>query len=156
MGRAGPLRPVGRVRGSGPSSSAIGRFSTPKRLGLRGFPFTRAGSPCRTNGQVLARVSGDKSDRKAALSMRGTRQKSAVLLDKHPLWLDALDKLVERQGIDVVGRATSGDEAVSMIEEHRPDVFIAGVDARGGEDLAVVKSATRANPGMRAVVVGDD
>jgi DNA-binding NarL/FixJ family response regulator len=77
-------------------------------------------------------------------------------LDKHPLWLDALDKLVERQGIDVVGRATNGDEAVAMVEEHRPDVFIAGVDARRGEDLGFVRSATRAHPGMRSVVVADD
>jgi DNA-binding NarL/FixJ family response regulator len=77
-------------------------------------------------------------------------------LDKHPLWLDALEKLVAREGIAVVGRATDGDEAVALIEEHRPDVFIAGVDARRAGDLEPVRTATRAHPEMRSVVVADD
>jgi len=88
--------------------------------------------------------------------MRGTRHKSAVLLDRHPLWLDAMDKLVAGEGIEVVGRATDGDEAISMIEEHRPDIFIAGVDARRSDDIACVRAANRAHPEMRSVVVGDD
>jgi DNA-binding NarL/FixJ family response regulator len=88
--------------------------------------------------------------------MRGTRQKSAVLLDKHPLWLDAMEKLVGREGIVVLGRATDGDEAVALIEEHQPDVFIAGIDARRGDDLDCVRKATRAHPEMRSVVVADD
>ena len=88
--------------------------------------------------------------------MRGTRGKSAVLLDRHPLWLDALDKLVAEQGIEVVGRATGGDEAVAMIEEHRPDVFIAGIDARRGDGKECLKKASSAHPGMKSVVVADD
>jgi two-component system, NarL family, response regulator LiaR len=88
--------------------------------------------------------------------MRGTRQKSAVLLDRHPLWLDAMDNLVAEEGIEVVGRATDGDEAVALIEEHRPDMFIAGVDAKRGEDIDWVRSATRAHPEMRSIVMADD
>jgi two-component system, NarL family, response regulator LiaR len=88
--------------------------------------------------------------------MRGMREKSAVLLDRHPLWLDALDKLVAEQGIEVVGRATGGDEAIAMIEEHRPDIFIAGVDARRGDDNACLRKASETHPGMKSVVVADD
>src|SRR5262245_8790446 len=88
--------------------------------------------------------------------MRGTRQKSAVLLDRHPLWLDAMGKLVASEGIDVVGRATDGDEAISMIQEHRPDVFIAGLDTRRSDYLACVRAASRAHPDLRSVVVADD
>jgi DNA-binding NarL/FixJ family response regulator len=88
--------------------------------------------------------------------MRGTRQKSAVLMDRHPLWLDAMDKLVVGEGIEVVGRATDADEAVAMIEEHLPDVFIAGVDERRGDDIACVRKAISAHPDLRSVVVSDD
>jgi DNA-binding NarL/FixJ family response regulator len=88
--------------------------------------------------------------------LKDTRRKSAVLLDKHPLWLDALDKLVAAQGIEVVGRATGGDEAVALIEEHRPDVFIAGVDARRGDDKTCLRKAIQAHPGLKSVVVADD
>src|SRR6476620_8696843 len=97
-----------------------------------------------------------KCNRKAALSMRGTRQKSAVLLDRHPLWLDAMDKLVEREGIEVVGRATDGDEAIALIEEHQPDLFVAGVDARRSDDIACIRSTSKDFPEMRSVVVADD
>ena len=41
--------------------------------------------------------------------MRGKRNRSAVILDRHPLWLDALDKLAGGVGVEVVGRATDGD-----------------------------------------------
>jgi DNA-binding NarL/FixJ family response regulator len=67
-----------------------------------------------------------------------------------------MEKLVAREGIEVVGRATDGDEAVAMVEEHRPDLFIAGVDARRGDDIACVRSATRAHPELRSVIVSDD
>src|SRR3977135_4073480 len=88
--------------------------------------------------------------------MRGTREKTAVLLDRHPLWLDALNKLVLEQGIEVVGRATDGDEAIAMIEEHRPDVFIAGVDARRGDDKVCLMRAIDTHPSLKSVVVADD
>src|SRR4051794_18429526 len=62
-------------------------------------PFTPTQRPCRTDYRTWPGSQGKKASRKAALSMRGTRQKSAVLLDKHPLWLDAMEKLVGREGI---------------------------------------------------------
>src|SRR5437868_2188116 len=88
--------------------------------------------------------------------MRGTKDKTAVLMDRHPLWLDAMAKLVGEEGIEVVGQATDTDDAISMIEEHRPDVFIAGIDTRRSEDFACVKAATRAHPDIRSVVVADE
>src|SRR5579875_1854788 len=87
--------------------------------------------------------------------MRGTR-KSAVILDRHPLWLDAMDKLVTRVGVEVVGRATDGEEAEALIEEHRPDVFIAGIDPTSSEQIACVRKATHAHAELKAVVVADN
>jgi len=87
--------------------------------------------------------------------MRGTR-KSAVIMDRHPLWLDAMDQLVVGVGVEVVGRATDSDEAVALIAEHRPDVFIAGIDAASGEQVACVRKATESHPGLKSVVVADN
>jgi DNA-binding NarL/FixJ family response regulator len=83
-------------------------------------------------------------------------EKSAVILDRHPLWLDAMDKLVKGVGVDVVGRATDGDEAVALIEEHRPDVFIAGIDPASGDQVACVRRALESHPGLKSVVVADN
>ena len=88
--------------------------------------------------------------------MRGTRDRSAVILDRHPLWLDAMDKLVEGVGVDVVGRATDGQDAVAMIDEHRPDLFIAGIDPSMAGQLDCVRRASQNHPGLRSVVLADN
>jgi DNA-binding NarL/FixJ family response regulator len=88
--------------------------------------------------------------------MRGSKEKSAVLLDRHPLWMDALEAVVEGVGIAVVGRATDCDEAVTLVEELRPDVFVAGIDAGRNEDLSCVRRALMVHPGLRSVVVAEN
>ena len=88
--------------------------------------------------------------------MRGTKDRSAVILDRHPLWLDAMDKLVEGVGVDVVGRATDGQDAVAMIDEHRPDLFIAGIDPSMAGQLDCVRRASQNHPGLRSVVLADN
>ena len=88
--------------------------------------------------------------------MRGTKDRSAVILDRHPLWLDAMDKLVEGVGVEVVGRATDGEDAVAMIDEHRPDLFIAGIDPSMAGQLDCVRRASQNHPGLRSVVLADN
>jgi DNA-binding NarL/FixJ family response regulator len=88
--------------------------------------------------------------------MRGTRDRTAVILDRHPLWLDAMDKLVVGVGVEVVGRATDGDEAVALIEEHHPDVFIAGIDPASTDQVACVRRAQQSHPELKSVVVADN
>jgi len=57
--------------------------------------------------------------------MRGTGEKTAVLLDRHPLWLAALTRLLDDVGVKVVGTTTSTAEALDLIEQTRPALFIA-------------------------------
>jgi two-component system response regulator DevR len=87
--------------------------------------------------------------------VRGEKDRSAVILDRHPLWLDAMGKLVEGVGVKVVGSATDRETAVAMIDEHRPDLFIAGLDAMAPEQLDCIRQATVIHPGLRAVVLSD-
>ena len=81
--------------------------------------------------------------------------RTAVILDRHPLWLDALDRLLANVGFVVVGRATQGDEALALIEAHTPDVFIAGINAASAEQLAVVRKAQQSQTDLKCVVVAD-
>jgi DNA-binding NarL/FixJ family response regulator len=87
--------------------------------------------------------------------MRGEINRSAVILDRHPLWLDALERLLANVGIVVVGRATGGDEALELIDAHAPDVFIAGINASVAEQLAVVRKAQQDHALLKCVVVAD-
>ncbi len=87
--------------------------------------------------------------------MGGEHKRSAVILDRHPLWLDALDRLLGNVGFVVVGRATDGDEALELIGAHAPDVFIAGINAASTEQVAVVRKARQSHADLKCVVVAD-
>jgi DNA-binding NarL/FixJ family response regulator len=76
-------------------------------------------------------------------------------LDRHPLWLDAMGKLVEGVGVEVVGSATDQDAALAMIDDYRPALFIAGLDALVVDQLDCVRRATASHPNLRAVVLSD-
>ena len=61
-----------------------------------------------------------------------------VIVDDSPAVLRAASVLLERQGIIVVGVATAGEAALSLIEELEPDVVLADIDLgpESGFDLA--------------------
>jgi len=87
--------------------------------------------------------------------MGSMRQKSAVLMDRHPMWLDAFEVLVTGMGIEVVGRTSDSDAAVAMVEALRPDVLIAGIDVGSGEEFAPLQRASALHPTMRSIIVAD-
>ena len=83
------------------------------------------------------------------------RERSAVILDRHPLWLDAMNQLVAGVGIEVLGRTTDADEAVALIGDHRPDMFIAGADA-ANDQVVCIQQAKHVHPELKTIVVSDD
>jgi len=89
--------------------------------------------------------------------MRGVRGRTAVVLDRHPLWLEAMADLLEAEGVEVVARVNDSDTAVEMVGELRPDVFVAGVDSTGSSvsGIECIRRAQATHPGVKAVVVGE-
>jgi CheY-like chemotaxis protein len=61
-----------------------------------------------------------------------------LLVDDSPTFLEAASKLLEGQGLDVVGVAATSAEAVARVRELEPDVALLDVDLDGesGFDLA--------------------
>ena len=51
-----------------------------------------------------------------------------MIVDDSPAVLRAASDLLEREGISVVGVAGSGDDAVSLVEELKPDVILVDID----------------------------
>jgi DNA-binding NarL/FixJ family response regulator len=74
---------------------------------------------------------------------------TVVLVDQEPLIRVALTKVLSNAGLDLVGQAASGEEAIEMVVDLRPDVVlldprlprISGVDAI--EQLALLAPASR-------------
>jgi DNA-binding NarL/FixJ family response regulator len=58
---------------------------------------------------------------------------TCLIVDDNSLFLDGAADLLGRQGIDVVGIAATGAQAIRLVEELRPDVALVDVDL-GDED----------------------
>jgi CheY-like chemotaxis protein len=57
---------------------------------------------------------------------------SCLIVDDNPRFLDAARKLLELEGVTVVGVASSSADALVRVEELRPDVTLLDIDL-GGE-----------------------
>jgi DNA-binding NarL/FixJ family response regulator len=93
--------------------------------------------------------------RKAALSVNGTSEQVGVICDSHPMWLDAVEHVLRRIAIRVVGKATSTSEALSLVEQHRPDLLITELDGVNGDlsGLALIERSRAAVPSLRSIVL---
>lgn len=85
--------------------------------------------------------------------MRVQGERTAVVLDRHPLWVEAMSSVLEEQGVRVVARATVADQAVAAVQEFFPDVLVAGV---AGAELECVRRAKDSYPELKSVVMADE
>ena len=84
-----------------------------------------------------------------------TRKRTAVLLDPHPLWLDALEMVLARTGVEVVGATTSAAHALTLVNQHRPHLFVAETDIPDDEidGIACIREAREKNPATKVIVL---
>ena len=82
-------------------------------------------------------------------------RRTAVLVDQHPLWLDTVAQVVSRVNVEVVAKATTSSEALTLLEELRPDLLITGIKMGDGETdgITLLRQARERNPGLRAIVL---
>jgi DNA-binding NarL/FixJ family response regulator len=80
---------------------------------------------------------------------------SAVLLDRLPLWLEAVECVLERTGVRVVGKTTRPTRALDLIDQHRADLFVTCIEMDTGDmdGLTCIRHACMRNPSLRAVVL---
>jgi DNA-binding NarL/FixJ family response regulator len=68
----------------------------------------------------------------------------AVLMDPHPLWLDAVEGVLRRASIEAVARCSSSAEAVELVREHQPELLITELNPLDVRDY--VEQAVTASP----------
>src|SRR3954466_6486538 len=73
----------------------------------------------------------ENHDRKVRPLSVDRTTKTAVLLDSHPLWLDAVEQVLTRIDISVLGKSSDTESAMELIDEHRPDLLVAEVEGNG-------------------------
>jgi DNA-binding NarL/FixJ family response regulator len=76
-----------------------------------------------------------------------------VLLDEHPIWLDALEHVLSAEGVTVVGKATSPEAALALLESERPAGLVASVELPGSsmDGFECLRRARERRPGLRIV-----
>jgi CheY-like chemotaxis protein len=66
-----------------------------------------------------------------------------LIVDDSRRFLDAARGLLERQGLAVVGVASTGAEALRQVEELRPDVTLVDIDLGGESGFEVARRLDR-------------
>ena len=87
--------------------------------------------------------------------MRESGERTAVVLDEQPVWLEAMEQLLLRVGVRIVGKATDPAEALELVEDHRPDILLADYGLSDGDlDAAeCVRQAQELHPELKTVVL---
>jgi DNA-binding NarL/FixJ family response regulator len=82
-------------------------------------------------------------------------RRTAIVVDQHPLWLDTVEQVVSRVGIQVVTKTTRTTEALERLEETAPDLLITEIKAPDGEPdgIALVRQACERHSELKAIVL---
>ncbi len=77
-----------------------------------------------------------------------------VLADDHALFRDGLATLLRQVGgIEVVGVAAEGNQALALCQELRPDVLLVDLQMPGMDGLDVLDAVSRDFPSVRTIVL---
>jgi DNA-binding NarL/FixJ family response regulator len=88
--------------------------------------------------------------------LSGNQHRTAVLFDPHPLWLDALESILGSIDVTVVGRTTSPEEVLELVEERQPDILICETGTLNGglSGSALIRGCRQRLSTLRVIVLG--
>jgi DNA-binding NarL/FixJ family response regulator len=118
---------------------------------------------CVTNwsGRYLGELGSGKFDRKVrplSVNTGSAPSRSAVVLDPHPLWLDAVEQILERIHVTVVAKTTTTAAALEAVADHEPDLLVAELDDEqpGLRPLECLRQALERRPSLKIVVLSGE
>ncbi|MBE0480143.1 MAG: response regulator transcription factor [Dehalococcoidia bacterium] len=77
-----------------------------------------------------------------------------VLADDHKIVRQGIRVLLESEpDLSVIGEAANGTEAISLVNELKPDILVVDLKMPGLNGIEVTRRVTRACPGTRVVVL---
>ncbi len=76
-----------------------------------------------------------------------------MILDEHPIWVDALESILSEAGVRVIGKTTSAEKALELVSSKQPDALIAPLVLGNSEmeALELLGRARERRPGLRLV-----
>jgi DNA-binding NarL/FixJ family response regulator len=87
--------------------------------------------------------------------MSALEGRSAVLLDPHPLWLEAVERVLTDVGVTIAGRTTTIDQALVLIEQLQADILVVEIETPNGrtDGLTVLERARECAPSTKCIVL---
>ena len=81
--------------------------------------------------------------------------RTAIVVDSQPMWIEALERVVQSTAVEVVGASASLEEALVLIDKTQPNLVIGELNGGsastdGSEWLVAVREA---HPQLKAIVV---
>lgn len=78
--------------------------------------------------------------------------RSILLVDDHQIFVTGLAELLDgTPGLSVSATANSGDEALQLAHQHRPDVMIVDIAMPGLDGISLTRQVALAYPGIRII-----
>jgi DNA-binding NarL/FixJ family response regulator len=77
-------------------------------------------------------------------------ERTAVLVDPYPLWLDAVENVLTKNGIAVAGRTSDTERALRLCEELRPTILVAEPANSG---VTCIREACARVPGLKVIAL---
>jgi DNA-binding NarL/FixJ family response regulator len=76
-----------------------------------------------------------------------------LIADDHALFRDGLRSLLEARGIEVVGEAKNGREAIELVRRHRPDIVLMDLTMPEVDGLTATRLVATELPDVRVVIL---
>jgi DNA-binding NarL/FixJ family response regulator len=68
---------------------------------------------------------------------------TCVVVDDHPALVEAIARVLEQHGLEVLGRAGSGEEGLELVRRYRPRVAIVDIRMPGMSGIELAREASR-------------
>jgi len=78
---------------------------------------------------------------------------NVLVVDDNESFLDASCALLRREGLEVLGVASTSDEAVWRFEDLRPDVVLVDVNLAGESGFDLARRLVQADQGRQSMVI---
>jgi DNA-binding NarL/FixJ family response regulator len=89
-------------------------------------------------------------------STSGAHRRTAVVCDRYLLWIEAVEAVLGRAGIDVLGHATTARAGLEEVRRTRPSLLVTDAvigEFEEGDGVTLIAQARAEMPDLRAIVV---
>src|SRR5437763_344236 len=77
-----------------------------------------------------------------------------LLVDDHPFVREGIRSfLMDQPGFEVVGEASSGEEALVLAEKHQPDFILLDINMPGVNGIEIVGSLRKCQPNSKILIL---